>query len=93
MIGPPFPTGAVNAIVRDIMNLLARRRKYALAALPFKHDRKSVADPRHRSQMFAQRKSWAARADLNPRMVQKIFQAIVDESKRLHLAGFRSRRS
>ena len=83
---------AVNAIDRDLVRLLARRQKYALAALKFKHDRKSIGDPRHRSQMFAQRKSWAARSDLNPRMVQKVFQAIVDESKRLHLAGFRARR-
>ena len=83
---------AVNAIDRDLVKLLVKRQKYALAALRFKHDRKSVADPRHRSQMFAQRKSWAARADLNPRMVQKIFQAIVDESRRLHLAGVRARR-
>jgi len=35
---------------------------------------------------------WAAPGKLNPRMVQKIFQAVVDESKRLHLAGFRARR-
>ena len=84
--------GAVNAIDRDIMRLLAKRRKYALAALNFKHDRKSIADPRHRSKMFAQRQSWAARGDLNPLMVQKIFQAIVNESKRLHLAGLRARR-
>jgi isochorismate pyruvate lyase len=82
----------VNAIDRDLIRLLAKRQKYALAALRFKHDRKSIADPRHRRKMFAQRKSWALRGSLNPRMVQKIFQAIVDESKRLHLAGFRTRR-
>ena len=83
---------AVNAIDRDIVKLLAKRRKYALAALQFKPDRKSIADPRHRATMFAQRSQWAARSDVNPRMVKKIFQAIVDESKRLHLAGFRARR-
>ena len=83
---------AVNAIDRDLIRLLARRQKYALAALRFKHDRKSIADPAHRRKMFAQRKSWAALGSLNTRMVQKIFQAIVDESKRLHLAGFRARR-
>lgn len=84
---------AVNAIDRDIVRLLAKRQKYALAALKFKHDRKSIGDPRHRKAMFAQRHLWAAPAKLNPRMVKKIFQAIVDESKRLHLAGFRNRRS
>ena len=84
---------AVNAIDRDLVRLLVKRQKYALAALRFKHDRKSIGDPKHRRQMFAQRKSWAAPGNLNPRMVQKIFQAIVDESKRLHLAGFRARRS
>ncbi|MEO7728162.1 MAG: chorismate mutase [Burkholderiales bacterium] len=83
---------AVNTIDRDLVKLLARRQKYALAALPFKHDRKSIGDPRHRKAMFVQRKAWAKPGKLNPRMVQKIFQAIVDESKRLHLAGFRMKR-
>ena len=84
--------GAVNTIDRDLMRLLAKRQKYALAALRFKRDRKDIADPNHRRKMFAQRQSWAARSNLNPRMVQDIFQAIVDESRRLHLAGFRARR-
>lgn len=83
---------AVNALDRDLIKLLATRQKYALAALRFKHDRKSIGDPKHRRQMFAQRKTWAGSGKLNPKMVQKIFQAIVDESKRLHLAGFSARR-
>ena len=84
--------GAVNAIDRDIIRLLAKRQKYALAALQFKPDRKSIADPQHRRKMFAQRLAWAASGDLNPLMVRKIFQAVIDESRRLHLAGFRARR-
>jgi isochorismate pyruvate lyase len=83
---------AVNALDRDLLKLLAARQKYALAALRFKHDRKSIGDPKHRRTMFAQRKEWAAGRGLNGKMVQKIFQAIVDESKRLHLAGFRARK-
>ncbi len=82
---------AVNALDRDLIKLLARRQQYALAALRFKRDRKSIGNPRHRKAMFAQRKAWAERGGLNPKMTQKIFQAIVDESKRLHLAGFRAR--
>lgn len=84
---------AVNALDRNLVKLLAKRQQYALAALRFKHDRKSIGDPRHRKAMFAQRKVWAERGGLNPKMTQKIFQAIVDESKRLHLAGFRARRA
>ena len=84
---------AVNALDRDLIRLLTRRQKYALAALPFKHDRKSIGDPEHRAQMFVQRKAWARAQGVNAKMVQKIFQAIVDESKRLHLAGFRARRA
>ena len=83
---------AVNALDRELVKLLGRRQQYALAALRFKHDRKSIGDPKHRRSMFAQRKACAARGGLNPKMTQKIFQAIVDESKRLHLAGFRARR-
>ena len=83
---------AVNAIDRGLIRLLGKRHKYALAALKFKHDRKSIGEPRHRKAMFAQRMGWAKPGKLNPRMVQKVFQAVVDESKRLHLAGFRARR-
>ncbi len=83
---------AVNAIDRNLIKLLAARQKYALAALRFKSSRKDVADPRHRKSMFAVRKAWAERANLNPLMVRKITQAIIDESKRLHLAGLRKRR-
>ena len=83
---------AVNAIDRDFVGLLVKRQKYALAALKFKKDRKSIGDPKHRRSMFIQRKAWAESAKLNPRMVQEVFQAIVDESKRLHLAGFKATR-
>jgi isochorismate pyruvate lyase len=82
---------AVNALDRKLIKLLARRQQYALAALRFKRDRKDVGDPKHRRAMFVQRKTWAESAKVNPRMTQKIFQAIVDESKRLHLAGLRAR--
>ena len=83
---------AVNALDRNLIRLLAKRQKYALAALRFKRSRKDVADPKHRRAMFAQRKAWAERAGLNPLMVRKVTQAIIDESKRLHLAGLRNRR-
>jgi isochorismate pyruvate lyase len=82
---------AVNSIDRELIKLLGRRARYALAALTFKHDRKDIADPAHRRKMFAQRRQWAKRPHLNPRMIDRIFQAIVDESKRLHLAGLRTR--
>ena len=82
---------AVNALDRALIRLLAQRQKYALAALRFKRSRRDVADPRHRKAMFAQRKAWAESARLNPLMVRKITQAIIDESKRLHLAGLRAR--
>ncbi len=84
---------AVNAIDRDLLRLLVKRRQYAVAVLAFKPDRKSVAVPQHRRNLFAQRDGWAARGGLNPKMVRKIFQAIFDESKRLHLAGLRARRA
>jgi chorismate mutase len=49
---------AVNSIDRELINLLGRRARYALAALTFKHDRKDIADPAHRRKMFAQRRQW-----------------------------------
>lgn len=84
--------GAVNTIDREIVKLLGKRKKYAMAALRFKTDVKSIGDPKHRRKLFAQRRQWAARHDLSGKMVEKIYRAIVDESKRLHLAGFRARR-
>lgn len=83
---------AVNALDRSLIRLLAKRQKYAIAALRFKKSRKDVANPKHRKAMFAQRKAWAESAKLNPLMVRKVTQAIIDESKRLHLAGLRARR-
>jgi isochorismate pyruvate lyase len=83
---------AVNAIDRTIVKLLGQRKKYAMAALRFKTDVKSIGDPKHRRKLFAQRKEWAARHEVSEKMVQKIYQAVVDESKRMHLAGFRARK-
>ncbi len=82
----------VNAIDRAIVKLLGRRTKYAKAALRFKTDVKSIADPAHRKRLFAQRKRWAARHGVDEKLIGRIYQAIVDESKRVHLAGFRARR-
>lgn len=84
--------GAVNTIDREIVKLLGKRKKYAMAALRFKTDLKSIGDPKHRRKLFAQRRQWAARHGVSAKMIEKIYRAIVDESKRLHLAGFRARR-
>jgi isochorismate pyruvate lyase len=83
---------AVNAIDRDIIRLLGQRTKYALAALAFKTDLKQIAQPAHRRKLFAQRKLWAATHGVDQKLVGNIYQAIVDESERVHLAGFRARR-
>jgi isochorismate pyruvate lyase len=83
---------AVNAIDRDIVKLLGKRARYAMAALRFKTDRKQVAVPAHRVKLFAQRDAWAARDGVDEKLVRRIYQAIFDESKRLHLAGMRARR-
>jgi isochorismate pyruvate lyase len=83
---------AVNAIDRTIVKLLGQRKKYAMAALQFKTDVKSIGDPKHRRKLFAQRKEWAASHDVSEKMVEKIYRAVVDESKRMHLAGFRARK-
>jgi isochorismate pyruvate lyase len=83
---------AVNAIDREIVRLLGQRKKYAMAALQFKADLKSIGDPQHRRKLFAQRRQWAVRRDVSEKMVDKIYRAIVAESKRMHLEGFRARR-
>jgi len=82
----------VNAIDKAMVKLVAQRSRYALAALAFKTDVKSVGDPTHRRRLFAQRKAWAAQFGANDGLVRRIYQAIVAESKRVHLAGLRARR-
>lgn len=83
---------AVNTIDRQIIKLLGKRTEYARAAFAFKTDLKSIGQPSHRKKMFAQRKAWAQVHGADARMIQGVFQAIVDESKRMHLAAFRARR-
>jgi len=85
------PISAAPSIRSTAHSSLAKRSKYAAAALQFKTDRKSIGNPAHRKKLFAQRSGWAAKHGLNDKMVRKVFQAIVDESKRMHLAGFRKR--
>jgi len=84
---------AVNAIDRDLVKLLGKRARYAMAALRFKSDRKSIANPEHRQRLFAQRRLWAAQYGVSEKLIQQIYQSIVDESQRMHLAGFRARRA
>lgn len=83
---------AVNLIDRQIIRLLGKRTQYARAAFSFKTDMKSIGQPAHRKILFAQRKVWAKQYGSDPRMVEKIYQAIVAESKRMHLAAYRARR-
>lgn len=83
---------AVNAIDRQIIKMLGKRTGYARAAFAFKTDLKSIGQPSHRRKMFAQRRAWAQQHGVDVRMTRRIFQAIVDESKRMHLAAFRARR-
>lgn len=82
---------AVNAIDRQIIKMLGKRAGYARAAFAFKTDLKSIGQSSHRKKMFAQRKAWAQQHGADVRMTRRIFQAIVDESKRMHLAAFRAR--
>lgn len=82
---------AVNSIDRSIVRLLGKRAVYAMAALRFKMDRKSIGDPEHRRRLFAQRRQWAVQYGVNEKLIQQVYQAVVDESKRMHLAGFRDR--
>lgn len=58
----------------------------------FKTDIKEIGVPAHRKRFFAQRRKWAAAQGVSEKLVQKIYQAIVDESKRVHLAGLRARK-
>lgn len=83
---------AVNAIDRAILKLLGRRTKYAAAALRFKTDLRTIRDNTRRKQLFADRKAWAAKHGVGDRLAKEVFQAIVDESRRMHLAGFRAQR-
>ncbi len=83
---------AVNAIDRNIVKLLGKRTRYAEAAFQFKTGRKSIGNPAHRKIVFAQRKAWAKQYGVNDKMLHKVYLAILNESRRIHLAAFRKRR-
>lgn len=83
---------AVNAIDRQIVRLLGKRTQYARAAFAFKTDRKSIGRAAHYKKVIAKRKAWARQHGADPQMVAKIYLAVVNESKRMHLAAFRARR-
>lgn len=83
---------AVNAIDRDIVKLLGKRTRYAEAAFRFKTGRASIGNPAHRKIVFAQRKAWARQYGVNDKMLHKVYLAILNESRRIHLAAFRKRR-
>jgi len=82
---------AVNTIDREILRLLGKRNRYAQAALRFKTDRSMIGQTSHRRTLYAQRRDWAATEKVSVPLVERIFRAIFAESKRMHLAGFRSR--
>jgi|GEM_PF-885589 len=83
---------AVNTIDRQLIRLLGKRTQYARAAFAFKTDLKSIGQPAHRKKLFAQRKVWAKQCGADPRMIERIYQAVVAESKRMHLAAYKSRK-
>jgi isochorismate pyruvate lyase len=82
---------AVNTIDLQIVKLFGKRTQYARAAFAFKTDRKSIGRPAHHRKVVTQRKVWATQHGADPRMVEKIYQAVVAESKRVHLAAFRAK--
>mgnify|MGYP006289110691 FL=1 len=83
---------AINSIDREIVKLFGQRTQYARAAFSFKTDRKSIGRPAHHRKVVAQRKTWARLSGAAPEMVGKIYEAVVRESKRMHLEAFRARR-
>jgi isochorismate pyruvate lyase len=83
---------AVDAIDRELVKLLGKRTRYAMAALQFKADEQAIRHPNHIEAFHAARVQWATREGVSPDLVEKIYRAIVAESTRLHLAEFRRQR-
>jgi isochorismate pyruvate lyase len=67
----------IDRIDRGIIALIAERAGYVHAAARYKATEAEVAAPERQSAMLRSRRAWAAEADLDPDVIEKIYRDLV----------------
>ena len=67
----------IDRIDRNIISLIGERAGYVHAAARFKSSEADVAAPDRQKSMFAARRRWAADADLDPDVIEKLYRDLV----------------
>ncbi len=68
----------IDALDYEIITLIGRRVHYVEAAAQFKTSESSVRAPERQKAMLEQRRQWAEEEDLDPGVVEKIYQTLVE---------------
>lgn len=68
----------IDRIDRQIIAAIGQRFKYVKAAAKFKTSENNVKAPERLKSMLQKRRSWAEEECLNPDMVEKLYQDLVD---------------
>ena len=68
----------IDAIDRQIINTFANRFEYVKAASKFKTSETSVKAPERFKSMLQQRRIWAEEEGLNPDVIEKLYQDLVN---------------
>ncbi|MBW4636941.1 MAG: isochorismate lyase [Gloeocapsa sp. UFS-A4-WI-NPMV-4B04] len=68
----------IDAIDRQIINAFAKRFEYVKAASKFKTSETSVKAPERFKSMLQQRRIWAEEEGLNPDVIEKLYQDLVN---------------
>ena len=67
----------IDAIDHQVIQLLGQRKRYVHAASKFKTSASKVKAPERLKTMLAQRRVWAEAADLDPSVIEKMYQDLV----------------
>ena len=68
----------IDIIDQEVIEALSKRLQYVIAAARFKTSEASVKAPDRFYAMLQQRREWAKEAGLNPDVVEKLYQDLVN---------------
>lgn len=68
---------AIDALDRSVIAMLGQRRRYVLAAAPFKRSEEGVRAPARVEAVIAQRRAWAEEAALSPDLIEQLYRLLI----------------
>jgi isochorismate pyruvate lyase len=81
---------AIDAIDREIVRLLGRRREYVHCASRFKASEEAVRAADRVAAMLAIRRGWASEENLDPEFIEQLYSMLVDYFIRQELGTWRN---